>query len=93
MELRIAHSLPPSRRTTFVCPRQTRALIGASRQRVVNALGAPDAAASGDGGSSLWSYYFSGDDRSGNWPAGTPRLSFEFNERLEVATVHCERIP
>lgn len=93
VELRVAHSLAPSHRSTFTCPRDTRALIGASRQRVVNALGAPDATGAVEGGLKFWTYYFSGDGRTGSWAPGTPRLSFEFDEHLNVASVSCERTP
>lgn len=42
VELRVARTLPASRRTTFVCPKDTSALLGASKQRIINALGPPD---------------------------------------------------
>lgn len=90
VELRIAHALPADRRTTFTCPRQTGVLIGASRQRVLNALGTPDA--TGDGhGSSLWSYHFSGRGAATGLTAGTPVLSFQFDDRFDVSAVSCER--
>jgi hypothetical protein len=43
VELRYARNLPSDRRTTFVCPKDTRALIGASKDRIRNSLGPPDA--------------------------------------------------
>ena len=92
VELRIAHALPSNRRTTFTCPRRTEALLGASRQRVLNALGTPDATGDGDGhGSRLWSYHFSGRGSGAGLAAGTPVLSFQFDDRLEVSAVTCER--
>ena len=92
VELRIAHALPPDRRTTFSCPRHTEPLLGASRQRVLNALGTPDATGDGEGhGSSLWSYHFSGRGADARLAAGTPVLSFQFDGRFEVSAVSCER--
>ena len=42
VELRYARAQPPSTRTTFVCPKDTHSLIGASKSRILNALGPPD---------------------------------------------------
>jgi hypothetical protein len=92
VELRIARALPADRRTTFTCPRHTDPLIGASRQRVLNALGTPDATGNADGrGSNLWSYHFSARGTDSGLAVGTPVLSFQFNDRLEVSAVYCER--
>jgi hypothetical protein len=52
IELRFARQLPDNRRTTFVCPKDTSSLIGASKQRILNSLGPPDAVGSSDGGGS-----------------------------------------
>lgn len=91
VELRIAHSLAPTARTSFTCPRGTRALIGTSRQRVLNSLGTPDASASSAGGSAgSWTYYFTG-AHAGERGAGIPALTFGFDSQFEVATVNCER--
>jgi hypothetical protein len=52
IELRFARQLPDDRRTTFVCPKDTSSLIGASKQRILNSLGPPDAVGSSDADSS-----------------------------------------
>ena len=91
VELRYARNLSASVRTTFVCPRDTRALLGASKQRIVNSLGPPDAtAAASEGRSAAWSYYF-GPKPEGSYPPGVPELRFEFDQGLAVSRVGCER--
>lgn len=86
VELRVARSRPASARTTFVCPKDTRALIGASKQRVLNALGPPDAVGAMD-----WSYSFTGAG-GGERTGAYPELSFTFNELQEVTLVDCRLI-
>lgn len=93
VELRVARSLSSSSRTTFVCPRDTSALLGASRQRILNSLGSPDATRdSGNDGGNLWTYYFSASVPGATPIAGTPELSFEFDGQYRVSTVTCQRI-
>jgi len=92
VELRVARSLPPGRQTTFTCPGDTRALLGASRQRVLNSLGAPDATghAGGEIVSVEWSYFFasSAEERG---VAGIPELVFSFDDQQQVSSVRCQR--
>ena len=91
VELRYARKLSASDRTTFVCPRDTKALLGASKQRIVNSLGPPDVTApAAEGHSATWSYYF-GPKPETIYPAGVPHLRFEFDARQSVASVSCER--
>ena len=91
VELRYARKLSASDRTTFVCPRDTRSLLGASKQRIINSLGPPDATASGaDGHPGAWSYYF-GPKPHGFYPAGVPELRFEFDPGQAVGSVACQR--
>ena len=91
VELRYSRNLATSVRTTFVCPRDTRALLGASKQRIVNSLGPPDvAAAAAEGRSAAWSYYFAPKPEA-SYPAGVPELRFEFDQGLAVSRVSCER--
>ena len=91
VELRYARKLSPSERTTFVCPRDTKALLGANKQRIVNSLGPPDAtaAAEREGGGTLWSYYF-GPSPAGPYPPGVPELRFEFDSHQVVFSVSCQ---
>jgi hypothetical protein len=88
VEHRYARAQPASVRTTFVCPRDTHALIGASKQRLLNALGPPDVSGSG----SDWSYSFTG-AWGGERAGGYPELSFTFDDRQEVILVRCQVIP
>lgn len=88
VELRYARTLAPSTRTTFVCPRDTSALLGANKQRILNSLGTPDSQASGT--PSSWSYFFA-PEPDGNYPAGVPELRFEFDDRQQVSAVACAR--
>ena len=92
VELRVARALPPSTRTTFTCPRDTGSLLGASQQRIVNALGTPDISDHGASGNSAasWSYFFTG-ARAGERGAGIPQLSFDFDENLLVTSISCQR--
>ena len=92
VELRVARGLPPGRRTTFTCPRDTSALIGASRQRILNSLGTPDA--TGNVGGSVpaveWSYFFSS-SADGHGAAGIPELVFSFDDQQQVSSTRCQR--
>jgi hypothetical protein len=92
VELRVARGLPPGRRTTFTCPRDTTALLGASRQRILDSLGTPDA--TGNIGGSVpaveWSYFFSSSaDEHG--AAGIPELVFSFDDLQQVSSIRCQR--
>ena len=92
VELRVARGLPPGRRTTFTCPRDTSALIGASKQRILNSLGTPDA--TGNIGGSVpaveWSYFFSS-SADGHGQAGIPELVFSFDDQQQVSSIRCQR--
>lgn len=99
VELRVARRLPADRRTTFVCPRDTSALLGASKQRIVNSLGPPDVttgpssvpgSADGSAVAMSWSYYFTGAPAAERGP-GTPELTFDFNAQQQVSAVRCQR--
>jgi hypothetical protein len=92
VELRAARNLAPARRTSFTCPRDTDALLGASKQRILNSLGAPDATFRPDEASSAieWSYYFSS-SAAGYTEAGIPQLTFSFDEGQQVGSVRCQR--
>jgi hypothetical protein len=85
IELRFARELPPGGRTTFTCARRYTAIVGASRQRVLRALGPPDQRAE-DGG---WSYFFL--SRHDELAPGTPELVFHFGGEDQVASVDCLR--
>ena len=94
VELRFAHRLQSSERTTFVCPRDTSALIGASRQRVLNALGSPDASGRPDDGESTmaWYYYFGpAPERNEERDPRQPELRFDFDAAMAVAQVSCRQ--
>ncbi|CAN5206189.1 hypothetical protein BH11PSE14_BH11PSE14_15500 [soil metagenome] len=97
-ELHIARALAPGQRSTFTCPREreARAAVGASRQRVLNALGTPDRNHHAVDGATVWSYAFrSRLDRDGDGDHdhdrvhGDPELSFRFNALDQVAAVEC----
>jgi len=92
VELRYARKLSPDARTTFVCPRDTKALLGASKQRIVRSLGPPDATrgAELERSSASWSYFF-GPRPEATYPAGVPELRFEFDGEQKVASVSCQR--
>ncbi len=92
VELRYARNLSPSARTTFVCPRETKAMLGASKQRIVNALGPPDltGARENEGSSAAWSYFF-GPKPETTYPPGVPELRFEFDGQQRVNSVSCQR--
>ena len=85
VELHYARNLPAGRKTTYACAKRYGSLVGASRQRVLRALGTPDR--NGEDGS--WSYFFS--SRHGEMPMGTPELVFRFGEGDAVASVDCHR--
>jgi len=90
VELRVARSLPPGKTTTFRCPEDTGPLLGASKQRIVNSLGAPDATGNAGGSVIEWSYFFaSSADQRGI--AGVPELTFSFDEQQLVSSVRCQR--
>ncbi len=92
VELRYARNQSPSARTTFVCPRDTRALLGANKQRIVNSLGPPDltGAVQQAGSSAAWSYFF-GPKPEASYPPGVPELRLEFDGQQRVANVSCQR--
>jgi hypothetical protein len=85
IELRFARELPPGKRTTFTCARRYTSIVGASRQRVLRALGPPDQRAE-DGG---WSYFFL--SRHDELAPGTPQLVFHFGGEDQVESVDCLR--
>ena len=85
VELRLARNLPPGKRSTYFCAKRYSPLVGASRDRVLRTLGAPDRSAE-DGG---WSYLFAG--RYEEIPAGTLELVFRFGGEGEVEAVDCRR--
>ena len=91
-ELRYAHALPPGTRSTFQCPREreTRTAIGASRQRVLNALGTPDESGHAEDGAMLWTYVFASSlggppERTG----GAPVLSLRFDGEDQIEAIDC----
>ena len=90
VELRIARTLPASSRTTFTCPRDTSALLGASKQRILDSLGTPDASGKADGSSAAasWSYFFTG-AQAGQRGTGVPELSFSFDALQQVSAIDC----
>lgn len=91
-ELHWARALAPGQRTTFTCPREreTRAAIGASRERVLRALGTPDASGSDAAGAVVWSYEFASRLADGEGRgAGAPVLSFHFGPGQQVESVSC----
>lgn len=93
VELRYARQLPRDARTTFTCPRDSSALLGASRQRILAALGSPDQSASGDEGMA-WDYWFGPPPAAGeSRQSGQPGLRFEFDAAFAVRAVHCQRHP
>jgi hypothetical protein len=90
VELRYARNLAPGVRTTFVCPRDTKSLLGASKQRILNSLGTPDFAEPGADGSAVqWSYFFSG-ARAGERGSGIPVLAFSFDGQQQVSAISCQ---
>lgn len=91
VELRYARTLSSTARTTFVCPRDTKALLGANKQRIVNSLGPPDITGAVEHeGSSAWSYFFGPRPEAG-YPAGVPELRFQFDAQQRVNNVSCQR--
>ena len=92
VELRYARQLPRGARTTFTCPRSTAALVGATRQRVLAALGSPDETSSQvEGVAVAWSYWFGPAPGGQARPPGQPGLRFDFDDRFEVVAVACQR--
>lgn len=90
VELRYARNLAPGVRTTFVCPRDTNALLGASKQRILNSLGTPDLAGPGaDGNGVQWSYFFSG-AQAGERGSGIPVLGLSFDGQQQVSAISCQ---
>ena len=91
-ELRYARALPPGTQSSFACPREreVRAVLGASRQRVLNALGTPDRNTHGDDGAVVWTYVFRSKLQTGQ-DRGVPELSFRFDAMEQIAAVDCER--
>lgn len=90
IELRHARNLAPGARTSFNCPRETAAMLGAERQRIFNALGTPDATGRGQHPGLEWSYFFSS-AAAGERGPGIPELVFSFDERQKVSAVRCQR--
>lgn len=93
-ELHFARALAPGQRSSFTCPREreAKAAVGASRRRVLNALGTPDWSGHSDDGEVVWSYSFrSRLDRETDAVrlAGAPELSFRFNALDQVAAMDC----
>lgn len=86
VELRHARGLPPGQQTRFACPRRFHPLIGASRARILRALGPPDASDADRG----WTYYFAG--KQEQRPPGTARLLFSFDGSQQVNSVDCRRL-
>lgn len=94
VELRYARHLPQGVRTTFVCPRDTAALVGASRERILKALGTPDASARALEGEGVlaWSYFFGpAPARDQDRDPHQPELSFRFDAAMNVASVDCRQ--
>jgi hypothetical protein len=85
VELRLARALPPGQRTSYYCARRYNTLVGASRERVLRALGPPDRNTE-DGG---WSYLFV--SRHDAVVPGTPELVFRFGGEGAVEAVDCRR--
>jgi hypothetical protein len=95
VELRYARQLPRDHRTTFTCPRNTQPLLGASRERVLAALGSPDATqVPEDGDGMAWDYWFGPKPAEGETRrTGEPGLRFTFDALFKVRAVACPRHP
>jgi hypothetical protein len=91
VELRYARALPPGKATTYLCPKRTQPLIGASRERILRSLGPPDGHGAGGSDGSSWSYVFAGSH--GARGPGTPELVFSFDEDWQVRAIDCHRLP
>ena len=94
-ELRIARAQAPGTRTSFTCPREREAgaALGASRERVLRALGTPDRTGVDAGGATLWVYAFAstyGPPAPGG--RGTPELRFHFDAAQQVTLLDCEYV-
>ena len=94
-ELRIARGLPPGARTSFTCPREREAgpAIGASRERVLRALGTPDRTGADAAGATTWTYVFAstyGPPATGG--RGTPELRFHFDAAQQVTALDCDYV-
>jgi hypothetical protein len=94
-ELRIARAQPPGTRTSFSCPgqREAGAALGATRERVLRALGTPDRTGADAGGATLWVYAFAstyGPPPPGG--RGTPELRFHFDTAQQVTLLDCEYV-
>ena len=85
VELRHARGLPAGRKTTYACAKRYHSLVGATRERVLRALGTPDR----NGEDQSWSYFFA--SRHGEMPEGTPELVFRFGGEGTVEAVDCRR--
>ena len=90
-ELRIARAQAPGGRTSFTCPREREAAaaIGASRDRILRALGTPDHTRA-DAGGTVWTYAFAstyGPPATGG--RGTPELRFHLDALQQVTRLDC----
>jgi hypothetical protein len=84
VELRIARRLPPGQRSSYFCAKRYTPLVGASRERVLRALGPPDRNLEQG-----WSYLFA--SRFGEPSPGTIELVFRFGGEGVVEAVDCHR--
>lgn len=94
-ELRIARNLPGGARSTFACPREreARPAIGASRERVLRALGPPDRTGVDDTGAMLWTYAMASRLGPPTLPGrGIAELRFHFDEAQQVRLLDCEYV-
>ena len=70
-------------------------MLGASRERVLAALGSPDAAQAAEGGDGMaWDYWFGPRPADGEpRRPGEPGLRFSFDALFKVRAVECRRHP